>query len=170
MNSLEGQIGVVTGASSGIGRAIALGLASQGVTLGIVGRDLETLEAVAESVRAIRACAQCYRADLTKDEDVTELASRLRCDFTHIDLLIHGAGMHAFGHVATACAETFDAHYQVNVRAPYVLTQLLLPTLRPYRGQIVFINSSAGLRARANVSQYASSKHALKAVADSLRD
>jgi len=56
------------------------------------------------------------------------------------------------------------------VRGPYLLTQCLLPLLRRRPGQVVFINSSAGLTARANVGQYAATKHALKAVADSLRD
>jgi NADP-dependent 3-hydroxy acid dehydrogenase YdfG len=63
-----------------------------------------------------------------------------------------------------------DRQYRINVRAPYMLTQALLPMLKSRRGQIVFINSSAGLNARANVSQYAATKHALKAVADSLRE
>jgi len=170
MNTLEGQIGVVTGASSGIGKAIALGLAAQGVTLGVVGRNLETLETIAGAARATGACVQCYRADLVKDEDIHEFASRLRHDFMHIDILVHSAGVHALGRVATAPIEEFDWQYQVNVRSPYALTQALLPMLRPCRGQIVFINSSVGLGARANVSQYAATKHALKAVADSLRD
>ncbi len=170
MNTLAGQVGIVTGASSGIGKAIALWLAFRGVTLGVVGRRIETLEAVADAARETGAPVQCYCADLAKSEEVSELASRLRHDFTHVDILIHSAGVHTFGHVATAPVEEFDLHYQVNVRAPYVLTQALLPTFRPRRGQIVFINSSVGLGAKANVSQYAAAKHALKAVADSLRD
>src|SRR5713101_1441057 len=102
MNSLEGQTGVVTGASSGIGKAIVLGLAAQGITLGVVGRNLETLEAVAEAARATGTCVRCYCADLMKDEDIHELASRLRHDFMHIDILVHSAGVHALGRFATA--------------------------------------------------------------------
>jgi NAD(P)-dependent dehydrogenase (short-subunit alcohol dehydrogenase family) len=64
----------------------------------------------------------------------------------------------------------FDGQYRTNVRAPYVLTQALLPMLRSRQGQIVFINSSVGLNARAGVGQYAATKHALKALADSLRE
>jgi short-subunit dehydrogenase len=72
--------------------------------------------------------------------------------------------------VETAPVEVLDGQYRVNVRAPYLITQALLPKLKASRGQIVFINSTAGLTARAQVSQYAASKHALKALADSLRD
>ncbi len=170
MNTLEGQISVVTGASSGIGKAIALGLAAQGVTLGVVGRNLETLGVVAEAARITGACVQCYRADLMKNEDIYELASRLRHDFVHIDILVHSAGVHALGRLATAPIAEFDWQYRANVHAPYALTQTLLPMLRPRLGQIVFINSSVGVRARANVGQFAATQHALKAIADSLRD
>jgi short-subunit dehydrogenase len=72
--------------------------------------------------------------------------------------------------MTVAPVEDFDQQYRINVRAPYVLTQALLPMLRSRPGQIVFINSSVGLRAKANVGQYAATKHALKAIADSLRD
>jgi NADP-dependent 3-hydroxy acid dehydrogenase YdfG len=66
--------------------------------------------------------------------------------------------------------EDFDRQYRVNVRAPYLLTQLLLPRIISSRGQIVFVNSSAGLHARKGVGQYAATKHALRGIADSLRE
>ena len=69
-----------------------------------------------------------------------------------------------------ASPDPLDLHYKVNLRAPYLLTQGLLPQVKAQQGQIVFVNSTAALRAGANASQYASTKHALKAVADSLRE
>jgi NADP-dependent 3-hydroxy acid dehydrogenase YdfG len=84
-------------------------------------------------------------------------------------VLVHGAGVFACAPVARASVHELDRLYRVNVRAPYVLTQALLPGLRRARGQVVFVNSSAGLHAGAGVAQYAATKHALKAVADSLR-
>jgi NADP-dependent 3-hydroxy acid dehydrogenase YdfG len=62
-----------------------------------------------------------------------------------------------------------DRQYRTNVRGPYLLTQALLPFLRPCHGQIVFMNSTVGLEARADVGQYASTQHALRAIADALR-
>jgi NADP-dependent 3-hydroxy acid dehydrogenase YdfG len=163
-----GQIAVVTGASSGIGEAIAMGLAAQGVTLCLVGRRMETLEAIASRAR-VSAQAHSYQVDLTRDKDIHELTARLQQDFGSIDMLIHSAGVIARGRIEIASVEDFDRQYRTNVRAPYLLTQASLPLLRARRGQIIFINSSVGLTAKADVAQYAATKHALKAIADSLR-
>jgi short-subunit dehydrogenase len=147
-----------------------LGLAAQGATLCLVGRRAATLEAVAEHARAAAPRVLCYLADLTVDKDMQELAAYLRRDFGRLDLLVHSAGALSLGQLETAPVEDFDLQYRTNVRAPYVLTQALLPMLRASRGQIVFINSQAGLSARANMSQYAATKYALKALAESLRE
>ena len=169
MTAFKDQVSVITGASSGIGRAIALGLAAQGSTLCLIGRRIETLEAVAEAAHALTASTRCYCADLSLDEQVRALAVQLT-EVGRIDVLIHSAGAMALGPIESAAVEELDRQYRVNVRAPYLLTQALLPALKRSHGQIVFINSSAALNARANVSQYAASKAALKAIADSLRD
>jgi NADP-dependent 3-hydroxy acid dehydrogenase YdfG len=100
---------------------------------------------------------------------VRRIADLIQQDVGHIDMLIHSAGIISLGRLESAPVEEFDKQYQINVRAAYALTQVLLPMLRSRQGQIVFINSSAGLNASANVGQYAATKHALKAVADSLR-
>jgi NADP-dependent 3-hydroxy acid dehydrogenase YdfG len=160
---------VVTGASSGIGKAITLALAAQGATVCLVGRKRDTLETVAESARAKAATALSYQADLTIDQDVRNLTVSLQRDFQSLDLLIHSAGGIALGKVESASVENLDRQYRINVRGPYLLTQALLPMLRTRQGQIVFINSRAGLSANANESQYSATKYALRAIADSLR-
>lgn len=169
MTAFKDQVSVITGASSGIGRAIVLGLAAQGSALCLIGRRLEALEVIAEAARALAVSARCYCADLSLDEQVRALAVPLT-EVGRIDVLIHSAGAMALGPIESAAVEELDRQYRVNVRAPYLLTQALLPALKRSRGQIVFINSSAALNARANVGQYAASKAALKAIADSLRD
>jgi len=167
---LAGQTALVTGASSGIGRAIALGLAAQGVTLCLVGRDELSLEAVAGGARATSPLVLCYRGDLTLDGDIHRLATDFLNTFKRLDILVHSAGGIALGRVEDAPVDNLDWQYRINVRAPYILTQAVLPMLKRGPGQVVFINSTVGLLARANISQYAASKHALKALADSLRD
>lgn len=169
MSALRDLVAVVTGAGGAVGRAIAQGLASHGATVCLVGRKLEALESVAESARST-ARALVYQADLTVDEDIQELTAGLRRDCGHVDILVHCAGVISLGELAATSVADLDSQYGANVRAPYLLTQALLPLLRPRQGQIVFINSSAGLQARAGVGQYAATKHALKALADSLRD
>jgi len=170
MSVFTGQTAVITGASSGIGKAIALGLASRGATLCLVGRKLETLEVVVESARAQASWVVSYQADLTIDENVRELKAKLQREFGSIDLLIHCAGVISIGPIESAPVEDLDWQYRINVRGPYFLTQTLLPMLRARQGQIVFINSLVGLSAKAGSSQYSVTKHALKALADSLRD
>jgi NADP-dependent 3-hydroxy acid dehydrogenase YdfG len=170
MTVFRGQVAVVTGASSGIGKAIALSLAEHGATVCLVARRLEELEAIASSSQAIPPELLPYQADLTRDEDLNRLVTRLRANFEHIDIIVHSAGVYARDLLARAPIADLERQYRTNVLAPYALTQALLPMLPSQRGQIVFINSTAGLVARENVSQYAATKHALKAIADSLRE
>ena len=169
MATLKDQIAVITGASSGIGRSITLGLAEEGVKLCLLGRKLDTLEEVAEVARKTAPQVLCYQIDLTRDRDIGSLPDFIRRDFVCIDMLIHSAAVISLGPIESAAVDDFDWQYQINVRAPYALTQALLPMLKSRRGQIVFINSSAGLNAGAKVGQYSATKHALKAIADSLR-
>lgn len=169
MTTFTDKVAVVTGASSGIGRAIALGLAAQGAIVCLVGRTLDALKAVADEVHLTGSRAPIYQCDLSRDEDIHALCNRLEADCGHVDILIHSAGVIDLGPIATAPVKGFDWQYAINVRAPYLLTQTMLPLLRPARGQIVFMNSTAGRIAGPNVGQYAATKHALKALADSLR-
>jgi NADP-dependent 3-hydroxy acid dehydrogenase YdfG len=170
MSTLENQVAVVTGASSGIGKAIALGLAAQGASLCLVGRRLETVQSVADAAKGKASQHYCYQADLAVDCEVDELIANIKRDIQSVDILVHGAGVIWLGPLEAATADQLDGHYKTNLRAPYVLTQGLLPALKSRQGQVLFVNSSAGLTARANAGQYAASKHALKAVADSLRE
>jgi NADP-dependent 3-hydroxy acid dehydrogenase YdfG len=168
VSAQPGSVALVTGASSGIGRAIALALASAGTSLALVGRRADELREVAEQAESR---AEIYVLDLTDDPALADLPRQVESDLGRLDLLVHSAGAFALGPISGAPVEDLDAQYRVNVRAPYLLTQLCLPMLRAARGQIVFVNSSAGVaRARSGVSQYAATKHALRALADSVRD
>lgn len=170
MKALENQVAVVTGASSGIGKAVALALAAEGSTLCLIGRKKETLQAISSEIHGKAPHIFLYQSDLSQDRDMQAVVADIKRDVKSVDILIHSAGVISMGSIETASAEQMDAQYKINVRAPYVLTQGLLPLLKVRPGQVVFMNSSAGLTARANVAQYAATKHALKAVADSLRE
>lgn len=170
MDSLKNQLAVVTGASSGIGKAIALALANQGAEVCLVARRHEVLNDVARRAQATGARSHVRPADLTRDEDIHDLTRGLQRDFDRLDVLILCGGAISHGPLERAPLADFDLMYRSNLRAHYALTQALLPLLRKRRGQIVFINSSAGLRSPATVGQFAATQHALRAVADSLRD
>ena len=167
---LAGKVALVTGASSGIGRAIAIGLAAQGAALGLVGRNSGRLSAVAQEAGLKAERVASYALDLTSSGVAGELLQQVSKDLGQLHILVHSAGAYAHGAVATARVEDLDWQHQVNVRVPFTLTQVLLPLLKANQGDIVFINSSAGLAARSQVSQYAATKHALRALADSLRE
>lgn len=163
------KVAVITGASSGVGRAIALLLAAEGATLCCVGRHLDALQQLAEDADLPSERVHLWRADLTLDEDLEMLRKRIRA-LNRLDVLIHGAGYIALGSAATASLHDLDRQYRVNVRAPDALTQAALPLLLEQQGQVVFLNSSAGRAPGATNGQYAATKHALKAFADSLRE
>jgi len=160
---------VITGSSSGIGRAIACALADHGARVCLVARRKDMLETVAHRCSGA-AQTSILPTDLTADGQLERLGDDLNRQFGQVDLLIHSAGIIHQGGLLESTIEQFDQQYQVNVRAPYRLTQILFPLLKVRPGQIVFINSTVGLNARASVSQFAATQHALKAIADSLRE
>jgi NADP-dependent 3-hydroxy acid dehydrogenase YdfG len=169
MSTFSGQVAVITGASQGIGQAIAQALAIAGATVCLIGRDLTTLKNATAALPTHPSNIFYYQADLLSDTEVQQLAEMLQQDHGRVDLLIHSAGVIALGNVVTAAIADFDWQYRVNVRAPYLLTQQLLPLIKAQQGQIVFINSSVCQAARAGISQYTATKQALKAIADCLR-
>ncbi len=170
MNIFKDQVAVISGGGSGMGKAIALQLSTQGAKVYILGRNLENLLSVKNNSEEIAGEIIPYQMDITEDSEIHKLKGHIENDSGHLDLLIHSAGIITLGDIKTAPVEDLDKQYRTNVRAPYVLTQALLPMLISSQGQIVVINSSAGLSAaKAGVSQYAATKHALKAFTDSLR-
>lgn len=170
MSSLKGQVAVITGSSSGIGKSIALGLSKIKVELCLLGQNPERLEIVAEMARKESPLVKYYCIDLTSDEAIEKLKKKLSIDFKKIDMLIHSAGVISMGKLEFSSVADFDWQYKTNVRAPFLLTQTLLPMLRSGKGQIVFINSSAGIKVGDENGQYAATKSALKAIADSFRN
>jgi NADP-dependent 3-hydroxy acid dehydrogenase YdfG len=168
--TLAGQVAVVAGATSAIGQAVCTALANTGARLCLLGRDPDALDVLAKSLRGSSDDAVgIYRMDFKADETMTALTERLEREVDRIDVLIHSAGIFEMGSHDEASIAALDHQYRTNVRGPYLLTQALLPRLRASHGQVVFMNSTVGLEARAGVGQYASTQHALRAVADALR-
>jgi NADP-dependent 3-hydroxy acid dehydrogenase YdfG len=164
-------VSVVTGASSGIGRAIALALAVEGAAICLTGRDRNRLAVAESDARAAGARdLLAIRLEMTNDDDLKALVDAVEDRFGGVDILIHCAGTYARGSLENASIEDFDVLYATNLRAPYRLMQHMLPLIRRRHGDIVLVSSTQGLAARAEVGQYAATHHGLKALADSLRE
>lgn len=170
MKRFENRRAVVTGASSGVSKAIALALAREGGQVALVGRTESKVQAVAAAARSGGGQTEAFTAEFCDDASVGLLGTALARSYAELDFLVHSAGVIKLASIAQATLADFDTQFRCNVRAPFALTQQLLPALIARRGTVVFINSTVVGHARAGLSQYAATKHALKAIADSLRD
>jgi NADP-dependent 3-hydroxy acid dehydrogenase YdfG len=170
MNGFTGQTAVITGATGGVGTAMAARLIALGADLFLTARSTHDLARLVRESGWNSKSVRCAPADLAVEAQVCEFAKRVADELPRVDILLHAAGVISLGDVARSPLSDFDRQYQINLRAPYQLTQALLPQLLGAGGQVVFINSSAGINPRPGVAQYAATKHALRAVANSLRD
>lgn len=170
---LGGRAALVTGASGGIGRGVAVRLSARGARLFVVGRDRDRLDSTVNAVRRSSAgrdvTVVSMVADLTDPGRVQELADEVDRRLGALDILVHAAGIYQRGILEMASVKGLDELYQANVRVPYELTQATLALLACRRGDIVFINSTQGLSAGAGLGGFAATQHAMKAVGESLR-
>jgi NADP-dependent 3-hydroxy acid dehydrogenase YdfG len=160
---MQGFVALVTGASGGIGSSIASELLHAGAEVLLLGRSLARLQTAFPAPTPGKGVFVI--ADLTNAEAIKEVWSTVTA-CGRLDALILSSGIYE----RSSDAEMFRHQLAANVSGPYALIQTLLPILLQSNGQIVFINSSQALRASATVGQYAATMHALKAIADSLRD
>jgi NADP-dependent 3-hydroxy acid dehydrogenase YdfG len=167
--NVQAECAIVTGASSGIGRAISLSLAQAGHSLFLIGRDTDRLQNTADKIEERGGEGHVCRLDITGEKAPEKVLSRLIQLEKEAVLLVHSAGVYASDTTMEASLDEFDQLYHTNVRAPYSLTQALLPELCANSGQIVFVNSSIIAGSRAGLGQYASTKRALKGLTDALR-
>jgi NAD(P)-dependent dehydrogenase (short-subunit alcohol dehydrogenase family) len=170
VRDFAGRTALVSGATSGIGRSIATALAARGADVCVVGRNAARLTAVAGECEAAGGRVLSCCAEFSASSDVTSLGEQCHRAFGRLDILVHSAAALAVGRIGEAPVADFDEQYRTNLRAPFVLTQSVLPLLRSTMGQVVFINSTLALSSKAAMSQYGATKHGLKALADGLRE
>ncbi|CAN5681496.1 SDR family oxidoreductase [soil metagenome] len=168
--SLEGKTCVVTGASSGVGHALTVAFVRAGAQVWAIGRDRERLESIAGDAAAGSGASRPLVVDLQQDDELESACREILAQGGGIDVLAHAAGVISRGPVESAAVEDLDSQYRVNLRAPFVLTRILLPALKQARGQVVFMNSSRGGAAPSpDAALYAATKRGLAAFADGLR-
>lgn len=149
---------LITGAGGGLGAAIAEALAPT-YSLLLAGRPSQRLDELAG-----RLSARTWAVDLADGDRIVPPAG-----LAELDVLVHNAGVAFPGRVAESTPGQWRTSFEVNVTGAVALTLALLPALRAARGQVVFINSGAGLAASPGLASYSASKFALRGFADSLR-
>ena len=163
------EVALVTGAGTGIGRALAIALAGTGRSVVVVGRRPELLEETALAIRQLGGSADVRPTDVSDPAAVDGLVGFIGSKLGRLDVLVHSTGAHAFGHLEQAPVDQLDTLYASNLLGPFLLTRATLPLLKKAEGEIVFMNSSVVFGARAGVAGYSAMKHGLRAMADSLR-
>jgi short-subunit dehydrogenase len=170
VRKIAGQRIVLTGASEGIGRALALALAARRARLVIAARDASRLESLARECRAAGGEAFAVPTDVANSQDCEWLVGEAMKSLGGIDTVIHNAGITMWSRFdAVADLEIFERLLEVNYLAPVRLTALTLPHLKESKGLIVAVASLAGLTGVPERSGYAASKHAMIGFFDSLR-
>lgn len=163
---LAGRLIVLTGASGGIGRAIAQRLAARGAQLVLVGRTLDRLEALRD---ALPSSHRIVQADVATAAGRASVAAALDALGRPLDALINNAGVSRFSLLADAAPADIEAQIATNVTAPILLTRLVLPRLHRVNGRIVNIGSSFGGIGHPGFSTYCASKFALRGFTEALR-
>jgi NAD(P)-dependent dehydrogenase (short-subunit alcohol dehydrogenase family) len=157
-SELKDKIALVTGASSGIGRATVLKFAAAGAHVALVGRNGEALAAVAGEVAQQGGEAFAVAADVTNVPDAERAVAESVARFGGLDVLVNAAGGLLNGTVENTTLAAWDAMLDVNLRAVFHLMQLAIPHLETRRGNIVNVSSVTGLRAFPGVLAYCVSK------------
>ena len=156
-----GKVVIVTGATSGIGRATALRFAESGASIAAVGRKEAALARIAEQVINSGGDVLSIQADLFTDSAVAEIVSKAVDHFGGIDVLVNAAGDISFGTIETTTLASWDKMLDINLRSIFALMQQAIPSLIERRGNIVNVSSVTGLRSFPGVLAYCVSKAGL---------
>jgi NAD(P)-dependent dehydrogenase (short-subunit alcohol dehydrogenase family) len=159
--NLQNQKALVTGATSGIGHAIALQLARDGAEVIVHGRDTARGAKTVEEITSVGGRARFVAADLSKPADIRRLAK----DVGDVDVLVNNAGAAVFSPTAELDVERFDALFASNVRAPFLLVAAFAPGMAARgRGSIINIGSMAGEIGLAGAAAYGATKASLSSM------
>ena len=159
---LLGKTALVTGATSGIGQAIAEAFAREGAQVAVVGRNAQRGKKVVETIRAAGGSATFLAADLTSKTAIDRLVQEADETFGLVDILVNNAGIYPLGPTAQVDEATFDAVITTNLKGPFFLTAALLPQMAERgSGKVINMTTGAALIGLAGAALYGSSKAAL---------
>jgi NADP-dependent 3-hydroxy acid dehydrogenase YdfG len=167
---LEGKVAIVTGASSGIGEATAIALASNGAQVLLAARRAERLNALAERIEANGGKALPVVTDVTDETQVNNLVQKAIAQFGKLDIIINNAGIALLGTIEQGNTSDWRRSFDLNVLGLLYVIHAALPHLKAQKsGHIVNISSVAGRTARAGVGVYNATKWGVNALSEALR-
>lgn len=166
---LTGKVALVTGASSGMGRAIALAMGQHGATVVVSGNDAAACAATAEDFASQGITARAVACDVSEPAQVQHLADTALAHLGRVDVLVSCVGAAPVGSVLDSNANDFETTMAVNVQSALYLTQLLVPQMAERRdGALIYLASIAGVRGNKSIGLYGVSKAALIQLARNL--
>lgn len=169
MESLKGKNAIVTGAGKGIGKAIAIALAKEGVQVGLIARTSKDLEAVAAEITALGVKAAYAVADISNIAQVNKAVESIQSELGNTDILINNAGTGTFGKFLELSPDQWENQIKVNLFGVYYATRAVLPQMiERQTGDIVNVSSTAGLSGAAVTSAYSASKFGVMGLTESL--
>ncbi|PFN98143.1 3-ketoacyl-ACP reductase [Bacillus sp. AFS076308] len=169
MISLNGKTALVTGGGRGIGRAVAIALAKEGVNLGLIGLNMANLEKVTSELEQYNVQISAATANVSDLESVTHAVEHIKSDLGNIDFLINNAGVAKFGGFLDLSPEEWENIIRVNLMGVYNVTRMVLPgMIERNSGDIVNISSTAGQKGAPVTSAYSASKFAVLGLTESL--
>ena len=167
--TLTDNVALVTGASSGIGRATAYAMAEAGASVVVAARRTDRIEEVAQRINETGGHAIAVTADVTLEDDVDRLYNAAIAAFGRVDILFNNAGVSKYGPLDSITADDYDWMMNTNMRASFLCTRRFLPDMLAHnRGQVCFLASVAGLKGLPNETVYCASKFAQVGFAQAL--
>ena len=169
MTSLKNKNALITGAGKGIGKAIAIALAKEGVNVILVSRTQADVDQLADETNVLGVKSLALSADVSDINSINSAVEKALAEFKHIDILINSAGIASFGKFLDLEPAAFEKIIQVNLMGTYYATRAVIPNMiERQTGDIINISSTAGLNGNALTSAYSASKFAVLGLTDSL--
>ncbi|WP_029272676.1 3-ketoacyl-ACP reductase [Flavobacterium sp. KJJ] len=169
MSELKNKNALITGAGKGIGKAIAIALAKEGVNVILVARTQADVDQVADETNKLGVKSLALSADVSDINSVNSAVEKALAEFKTIDILINNAGIGAFGKFLELEPSEWERIIQVNLMGTYYTTRAVIPNMiERQTGDIINISSTAGLNGNAVTSAYSASKFAVLGLTDSL--
>ena len=169
MQNLKGKTALVTGGGRGLGKAVALALAAEGVDVAITGRNENNLKSVAAEIESKGVKSSYSVFDVTDKKQVFTSLEKLQNDFGKFDILINNAGIAAFGGILEMDDEQWEDIVKTNLFGPYYVVKAVVPGMVEKKsGDVVNMSSTAGLKGNALTSAYSASKFGLIGMSESM--